>query len=336
MDNNELEVDNLTNDLAAAWDNIEQAAEEEASVIEDDVSHETPEEDGEPDVEEPTEEAPPEAELEVQDDSAEDVAPKSLSPMAREAWKNTPPEMRQEIAKREADFQRGIQKYAENAKRAEAMDASLAPYSQLFAKNGGPSEVLPGLLQTASVLQMGAPAQKAQMVAQLIQQFGVDIKTLDNMLVGKGPTQEVQQQTEIEQLLNQKLQPLQQQLQTYQQREMQQQQEAQQAVSTEIASFASDPNNEFYQDVKMDMADIMDMAATRGRNMTLKEAYDRACALHPQVSQIINNRQNSISVQNKRQAASSISGALGGPGGQEPAADLRSAIEMAWNTAGRT
>ena len=78
----------------------------------------------------------------------EDPAPVSLPPAAREAWKNTPKEMREAIATRERQYAQGIQKHAENAKRAESMDRALEPFQGYFASTGlPPVQALGNLLQ---------------------------------------------------------------------------------------------------------------------------------------------------------------------------------------------
>jgi hypothetical protein len=260
-----------------------------------------------------------------------DTPPKGLSLEAREAWKDTPDAVRKEIAKREADFERGIVKYAQNAKRAEAMDQALAPFQQYMAMNGGPQQAIGTLLQTGALLQMGNPTQKAQLVANMINQFGVDIKTLDSLLVGEQP--KAGPEAQIEQLLEQRLAPLQQQLQTYQQREQQMQQQSQQKVMTELEQFAA--SNEFYDDVKMEMADLLDMAANRGRPMTLQEAYDIACTTHPQVNRVKQARQQQSTAQEKRRAASSVRGTPGSDGAGMQGGSIRDVLAEAWDNAGR-
>jgi len=170
--------------------------------------------------------------------------PRSLSPTAREEWKNTPEAVKKEIAKREADFEAGIVKYSQDAQRARGMDQVLQPYQQLFAMNGGAPNVLPGLLQTASVLQMGTPQQRAGRIADLIKQFGVDIRMLDEVLVGQAPKDDP-----VQRAVNEAVAPYQQHMEQLQRQQAQQQQYEQQQVGQEISQFAADPRNEFYNDV---------------------------------------------------------------------------------------
>ena len=260
--------------------------------------------------------------------------PVGLSLEAREAWADTPKAVQESIAQREKDYEAGIVKYSQNAKRAEGMDQVLAPYQALFSANGGPGQTLPGLLQTASMLQLGSAPQKAQAISQLIKQFGVDIRTLDNLIVGQPVPAAVQQRTELEQMFNERLAPLQQQLQHYQTRDQQVEQQETARVTADINAFGE--SHEFYADVRMDMADLMDMAVNRGRPMTLEEAYSTACTAHPQISKMIAGRVAQQTVADKRNAASSIHGSPGGVMGSAAAGSVAAALGDAWDNYGQT
>ena len=338
--------DTLQDELSAAGDAVESQVSEEVedevpesaefesveSAVESTIDETDTGSDGQADVEDAEEGGP--AVSDVPDKNPPlNTPPKGLSPEAREAWKDTPDAVRAEIAKREQDYEAGIVKYAQNAKRAEAMDRTLQPFQQLFAMNGGPANTIPGLLQTASLLQMGSGPQKAQTVANLIKQFGVDIQTLDSLLVGETPQEKPDQK--FEQMLNERLSPLQQQLQQYQQREQQQFQQSQQMVETDLQRFASDPEHEFYSDVRGEMADLLEMAANRGREMSLKEAYNIACSTHPSISKIIQNRTMQQDVDKRRKAASSVRGGPGGTPQQASANSRTAALLDAWDNSGR-
>ena len=125
MDN---EATSMSDDLDAAWEESAENSAEEAP----ELSLATEQEAEVAPVEaeaEPVAEAEPAAEAE-QAVEAEDVPPKSLSLAAREAWKDTPKAVRDDIAKREADVEKGMRKYGEDAHRAQNMDKVLPPDSQ--------------------------------------------------------------------------------------------------------------------------------------------------------------------------------------------------------------
>ena len=336
-----IEEGNAGDDISAAWDELE----EKDSGEDTEVQH-TPEvsEAVEPTEHEPVDTAPadddPEGIPGASEESAKEPvssAPVGLPASAREEWSKTPKAMQEAIIKRERDFAVGIQKYAEGAKLAEQINSTLAPFHQYIAMNGGnTAEQVSTLFQTASQLQMGSPIQKAQTVANLISQFGVDIPELDRLLSGSGPTPERQNQDYIQQQIEQALAPYRQREQQEQQRYQQHQEQIQHEAGAEVNAFAQDASREFYREVRGDMADILDLAANRGIRMTMDEAYKRACALHPEVQKVLEARKGQQAIGRKKIASSSINGTLGGPGSTSAPEDLRGALEFAWDNTGRT
>ena len=350
-DENEVE-ESLLSDLGAAWDDDDSttegveasAATEEPAVTEDAVaeSADTTDALGEGGSNEraSADGAEEGGEAEAGDAGGEVAAaetngpPVGLSPEAREVWKDTPKAVQEALVQREKQFATGIQKYAEAAKRAEGMDRALQPYQQYLAMNGGP-EHIGALLQTGAGLQMGSPVQKAQTVAKLIKDFGVDISTLDSLLVGDAPPAQAQQQNDTQMAIQQAMAPYQQFMQQQQQQQQMAQQQQGQQVQSEVQAFATNPANEFYNDVKMDMADLMDMAANRGQNMPMEEAYKRACQMNTGISNILQSRTSANDIAGKVAAAASISGSPGGPGGGKNNPSLGDSIRDAWDNAGR-
>ena len=355
----EDEATTTLDDLAAAWDAAEEPTDvepptetsdqfegveddqPESSIGEPEVSagsggNETPEEDaGDPVGPNGSGAQDSAGQIAAKDDGG---CPVSLPAAAREEWKNTPQAMKDAISKRERDYAVGIQKHAEGAKRAVHMDRALSPFRQYFAMNGNnPPKTMHDLLATAASLQTGAPLQKAQQVANLIHQFGVDVQALDQILVGDTPQQSPQNQNNqaIHQAVQQAVAPYQQHMQQVQAHQQQVHQKEQSQIAGELETFARDPKNEFFRDVRMDMADILDMASNRGLDMSLQEAYRRACALNPEISKVMGGRVQQQSVQRKRRASSSVAGSPGGPGSSQQPADMRGAIEQAWETANR-
>ena len=334
------EEGNAADDLSAAWDSLEtedseHGTEEVQSAEASGVTSELPADDTSTDT--PTDNIDPEG---VPSDTTEEkvevestAAPVGLPAAAREEWAKTPKAMQEAIVKRERDYAVGIQRYAEGAKRAQQMDSVLHPYQQYFAMNGGNAgQQVQELLQTASVLQMGSPVQRAQAVAQIISQFGVDIDTLDRMIVGEAPDPQKQNQESVQRQIDEALAPYRQQEQTNQQQMYERQMALANQAGQEVTQFSNDATHEFYREVRGDMADILDLAANKGQPMTMQEAYRRACLLSTDVQNIIASRQKA-ELERKRKASSSVSGNLGGPGGSAMPQDMRGAIEMAWDAA---
>lgn len=270
---------------------------------------------------------------EVQSGEAATVepAPRGLSPAMRDHWKTLDSQTQAEFKRYEDRIAGMAQKYANDARRAQAMDKVMQPYSQLMAMNGGPQNILPGLLQTGAALQTGNEVERARTVAGLINQFKINPAQVADFL--KGTTPNPSPEDHVAQLVNKQLQPMQKQLQQYQMREQQMRQQGQQQIKSELENFAQ--ANEFYADVRESMADVMDIAVRNGREMTLQQAYDAACWQNPEIRKILTARQSQGQVQQRKRAASSIHGTPSGEGSSSPPADLRSALEQAWQTSNR-
>lgn len=269
-----------------------------------------------------------------------DRAPASWKPELREHWGALPEGVRSEIYRRESEVQRTLQETAEARKTAEAVMRTIAPYEAFIkAENSNPLQAIDNLMSTAARLRTGTAPELAQLVAGIVNQFGVGrfgnafIEQLDSALAGQTPKVDPQQNA-IEQVLNQKLAPVQQMLTQFQQAQAQQQQMVQQQAVNEVEQFLS--KAEFGNDVREDMADILEVAQRRGINMTLQDAYKKAVMMNDNVRSVLTQRVQSQKAQSQTQAAQrarsvavSVSGAAPMGGVQAPVTDVRSAIEAA-------
>ena len=96
------------------------------------------------------------------------------------------------------------------------------------------------------------------------------------------------------------------------------------------------PANEFFKDVAEHTMDILDAARRYGDGkMTMKQAYDKACELHPQIGPILQARANAKASAERRAAAASVSGTPGGDSTPPPPTDTRSILENMFDEAGR-
>ena len=269
-----------------------------------------------------------------------DRAPQAWRPEVREHWQQLPEPVRAEIARRESEHARFIQESAEARKNNEALMKTIAPYEAFIrAENSNPMQAIDNLMSTAARLRTGTAPELAQMVAGLVKQFGVGrfgngfIEQLDSALAGQTPVQDPQQAA-IEQVLNQRLAPVQQMLTQFQQAQLAQQQAAQQSAQSEVADFLS--RAEFGEDVREDMADLMDAASRRGQTLTLADAYKKACLMNDNVRAVIAQRvraqgaqQGTQAAQKARSAAVQVSGAAPMGALKQDPTDVRSAIEAA-------
>ena len=276
----------------------------------------------------------------------EDRAPQSWKPETREHWKTLPPEVRGEIARREGEFTRLMQETAEQRRFSEAVMKTIAPYEHFIkAENSNPIQAIDNLMATAARLRTGTAPELAGLVSGLIQQFGVGrfgpgfIEALDQALVGQVP-QEDPREVAMRRKLEQEIAPVRQFMTELQQQKQQQEYMQQQAAGSEVQGFLA--NHEFAMDVKDDMADLIELASKRGREMSLEEAYDRACRAHPEIGKIFQKRDQASQAASRNQVAQKARAASVSVGGAptpgpsaSPNADIRSALENAWAAQGR-
>jgi len=68
---------------------------------------------------------------------------------------------------------------------------------------------------------------------------------------------------------------------------------SQEAIDRQVQDFAQ--NHEFFETVRLDMADLVDMYAAMGKNISLQEAYDIAVMRNKDLQKIIIERQRQAS-----------------------------------------
>jgi len=261
-------------------------------------------------------------------------APQSWKPAEREQWSKIPKELQHRIKAREAETDALLRETSEARNTHQFISQLEQSYAPILAAEGvrDTKTAIKGLFDTVSLLRNGSPQDKALKMAQFIQHYGVDIEALDSALVGEQPTPS--QNAELEQLIDQRLQPVNQLLERVSHSEQQQRQAIQAGAEKEVSDF----KGEFLSDVRYDMADIIDAAASRGQDMPLQKAYDIAINLRPDLTEIIEKRKQDEALTGKRNrigsklnAASSVAGSRGGMAGGAGGGSLRDEIEAAWN-----
>lgn len=254
------------------------------------------------------------------------AAPASWKAAEKAFWDKIPPEARAAVMRREQETQRVLSHSAEARKHQQSFQQAMTPYQPLFDAYGvkDPIQALIPLMQTRAALEVGNPDQKAQLVANLVHQFGIDIQKLDGFLV-KGPTPQAPVQQALDPRSIPELQPL---FQIAEQ--FKQQQETK--VAAAIAEVESLPH---FEELREDMADVLDRAAARGKSLTVKQAYDVAAGAlgltpAPAVPSAANVSEAAAMLAKSRKAASSVAGAPKGAAGSKPSS-LRDTIEAAMN-----
>jgi len=185
------------------------------------------------------------------------------------------------------------------------------------------------LFSTVRSLSGGDAMTKAEVVANIVQSYGVDLKALDAAL-----TRRVSAPAEVHQA-RQMMTRMQ-----YQQLNQQTNQEAQslEAAGQAITEFGADPKHEFFADVRDMMADLVES----GRANSLEDAYTAAVWANPGTRKILLQREaeSRVSIKAKRaeaarRASSAVHGtpAFGANGAANPADNLslRQSIEAAFD-----
>jgi DNA-binding transcriptional MerR regulator len=239
-----------------------------------------------------------------------------------------PDAVREEVIKREREMDVYVQRTSAQRKIADQFVQTVQPYMGMIqAEGGNPIQTVQNLLQTAAFLRTGPAAQKAVMVAKLVKDFGISIEDLDRALVGEQVPENPEDK--ISQIIEQRLAPVNQFIEQIQGTRQQRERQVDSQVDTEIQQFAQNPANEFFKDVFLDMADLIEFAAKRGQTLPMKDAYDRACQMNPEVQKVLGERAAA-----KKRSSSSLPlrGAPASTGAQGD--DLRSTIERAFDSAG--
>jgi hypothetical protein len=298
----------------------------------------------------PSEDAAPEAEAtSAEPETAEKTlasgdsikAPIDWGPKEREDWSKIPRHLQEKVMAREKELGTMLQTTAEARQTHKDFSQLTQQYGSALSGVMGntPMETVSNLFSTVANLRMGSPIQKAQIVADMIETFGVDINTLDSAIVGAAPSQATQQNSEVERMLTERLAPFEQMMGQQNAYQQQQADQRTQMANTEVQQFST--KAEFLGDVRHDMADLIEMAGARGQKMTMEEAYSKACAINPQISSVMAERakrtaltsgNNSIAA--KRAAASSVNGRQIGGGGGGGNLSMHDTIAAAWDSHG--
>lgn len=264
-----------------------------------------------------------------------DKAPVSWKPGVREHWAKLPAEVKAEIGRRERDIQQGLQQSAGYKKIAQEYYQTVQPFQSFIQAAGNtPAQAIHQLMTTAAQLTQGSPAKKAEVVRNIINEYGVDIGMLDKVLsTGEVPQDE---NAPLLAAIDERLAPVQDfmgQISGFQQ---QNSEKMETDADESLATFAE--ANDYYEDLREDMADLLEMAANRGRPMSLEEAYERAGAAHPEIGPIMaqraaarENKLDEKTVSKKKDAASSVRGSPTGQKSTGAEGSMRATMEEAWD-----
>jgi hypothetical protein len=258
------------------------------------------------------------------------------------------PEVRQEVARRERQTTQVLNESAGARQLQEQFTQAVQPFmGRLQSLNAHPIAAVQELLKVDYFLSTAPKNARAQRMAQFIKDYDIDVVALDAALSGR-ITQDndpVAQNAEtVERLLQERLAPY----QSLLQREQQRAAEETQVLAGTIEAMAQDTEKYPYFDkVRFDMADIIDLSIKKGRPETIESAYNKAVQLDPVISQELARKSAAEAAtkaaalatsqaQRARRASVSVGGAPSGNIVGSPAAnDRRAVIAAAFEEAGR-
>ena len=318
----------LRDTIAKAFDEqeaktTEPAPEGEEPVAEPAAEPATPATDATPEAKTPEQEK-----AEKPGEPGELKAPSQWKPAIREKWGQLPLEVKQEILRREGDSMRLIGSVGPKIRLADEVSNHIQPFAERLQANGvSPSAFIGDLFTSEKALTSSNPQEKAAVVANMIQSYGIDVRMLDAML-----SQRLQQPPEVAEArrLAARAEST---IQQHQQNiEHQNSLEAEKA----LAAFGADPKHEFLDDVRDLMADLIEA----NRATSLDDAYSAAIWAHPDTRKILLQREAQVrtAVKVKRAAAartasSAVHGAPAGSATTPTKANMtvREAVESAFD-----
>lgn len=256
-------------------------------------------------------------------------APVSWSPAEREHWEGLNPAAKAAVLRREAEITKGLQESASARRFGGEFYNIIKPFEHLIRSSGvTPLQAVDNLVKTAGILQTGTPMQRATTVANICAAYGVDLQLLDQVLAGQAPKEGANgngagPDPRLLAAIDARMKPVQDFIKSVEGSRSQADAALRQDVQTEAEAFMQSPEAEFFEDVRQDVADLLDLAANRGRQMTLQEAYKLAVAQHPEISKVVAEREQAAQIAARargfdRSRRASVSQPAGNPAGIGP------------------
>lgn len=255
-------------------------------------------------------------------------APSQWKPEVRQHWNKLPRAVQEEVIRREGDSMRLIGSVGPKIRIADEVMNHMAPFAERLNENGiTPNAFAAEVFSTVKQLAGGNPQQRAEIIANIVQSYGVDLRLLDQVL-----TQRISAPPEV---LQARAATARANAIVAQQQMGIEQQTAQQAEQA-VNEFGADPQHEFLDDVRDLMADLIEA----GRVHNLDDAYAAAVWAHPDTRKILLQReaqQRAVAKGQRavaaRRASSSVSGTPTFPGGNtaQGGHSLRDTLEAAFD-----
>jgi hypothetical protein len=245
-----------------------------------------------------------------------DNAPASWKGDAKEVWAALPEKARREVVRRERQIDRTLQETAQARQVAEEFVSVANSYGGRLQEWGtSPTAAFKTFMEADRSLSSGPMSSRAAAIANIIKEYNIDIAALDNALSGSTPDPLHDVDARVQALVQQQLAPFQQRMQSEEQAKQQQ-------VVSVIEQMANNPDYPYFEDVREDMADLIEINLRRGVVISLADAYNKIIGYTGRRSP-----QQALDTTRKAQAASvSVSGAPASVTNGGNPADLRGSI----------
>ena len=239
------------------------------------------------------------------------LAPAAWRGSAKQHWGELPPEVQQEVLRREKETNQVLNDTAQARQFTDRFMEVAAPYQGMFqSERVDALSAAQSLFQTAAELRSGSAEQKAGIVYRLMQQHGIDAQILDKMLVGEmqapgmaaAPGQPPLDPS-VQAMIDQRMQPMQQLVSRLLDNETAQSEALAQQMDAEIDTFAADPAHVFFADVRPVMVELFEAADRAGRPLDLDTAYKTAVSMDPELSELQAKRDAALRANNGQSAS---------------------------------
>lgn len=197
--------------------------------------------------------------------------PKSYKKEMEAHWNKLAPEVQAYIEQREAEVEEGFKRYGDDSRYAKTMREVLQAYEPLLQAQGvkDPAHAVRTVMNAHYVLSTFPADKKAAFMAQLAQNYGVDLNAVVEAAKAGGQRQETPEMREQRERLDR--------LEAERKAEIQARYDALKAQSAaEVEAFASDPKHPYFKEVASEVALLL-----QDPNLTLEEAYNRAIYANP-------------------------------------------------------
>lgn len=218
-------------------------------------------------------------------------APSTWKPAARAEFDKLSPSIKAEIHRREADFLNGQAQLRPDAELGRELRGVIDPYRMMIDAEGGtPARAVADLLRTAAVFRTGSVQAKYQAIAQIANQFGIDLKPLGQAARDQAAQQPSQPQQFRDPRVDQLLAQQNADRQASAQREQQQTESSVTRWMNEVDA-QGNPKREYLGDVINPMSALVsqirqnDPALTHGQ--ALDQAYEQAIWAHPDIRPLL-------------------------------------------------